>query len=191
MDIEESRLMFRFRDDTEVIKFDDTSYYEKAFHNLPFGKGVDFVVDSRDGVSLIEVKNCTGYERENKFRTRCDFVCKQDYNENSFDIEVAQKTASTLACLTGAWTMQKRTEKAEELIPFWKAITDHGVWSDEKKLLIILVLQGDFGSKSRSKKMIMKSIQDSLKKKLSWLNCKVSVVDSDTCQDKEFSIVCH
>lgn len=47
----------------------------------------------------------------------------------------------------------------------------------------------DFGNKIRTKKMIMKDLQDSMKKKLDWLNCRVSVVDSDTYNTKIFQNV--
>ena len=54
---------------------------------------------------------------------------------------------------------------------------------------MILFLEGDFGGKTRSKKMIMKALQNSINKKLKWINCRVSVVDSDTYNTKLFQIV--
>lgn len=58
-----------------------------------------------------------------------------------------------------------------------------------KKKYVILFLKGDFACRSRSKKTIMKSLQDSINKKLKWLNCQVSVVDSGTYDPKIFQIV--
>jgi hypothetical protein len=43
MVIEESRMKFEFPDSSDVIKFDDTSYYRKEFNTLPGAKGVDFI----------------------------------------------------------------------------------------------------------------------------------------------------
>ena len=38
-------------------------------------------------------------------------------------------------------------------------------------------------------KMIMEKLQRSIRKKMRWLDCKVSVVDSDTYDKKIFMIV--
>ena len=59
----------------------------------------------------------------------------------------------------------------------------------QRKKYVILFLEGDFGSKTRTKKMIMKALQDSMNKKLQWINCRVSVVDSDTYNSKIFRVV--
>lgn len=37
--------------------------------------------------------------------------------------------------------------------------------------------------------MIMNELQKSIKRKLKWINCRVSVVDSDTYNSKIFKIV--
>jgi hypothetical protein len=52
-----------------------------------------------------------------------------------------------------------------------------------------LFLEGDFGTRTRTKKMIMKELQDSMNKKLRWIDCRVSVVDSDTYDPRIFRIV--
>lgn len=54
---------------------------------------------------------------------------------------------------------------------------------------MILFLEGDFGGKTRTKKMIMQALQNSMNKKLQWINCRVSVVDSDTYDPRLFQIV--
>ena len=92
---------------------------------------------------------------------------------DSLDIEVAQKTAMTVAALTGAKSFGDTKDCSD----------------DSKKKYVILFLEGDFGSRTRSKKMIMKELQDSMNKKLQWINCRVSVVDSDTYNPKIFRIV--
>lgn len=60
---------------------------------------------------------------------------------------------------------------------------------DSKKKYVILFLEGDFGGKTRSKKMIMKSLQDSMNKNFSGSIRRVSVVDSDTYDPRLFQIV--
>lgn len=112
-------------------------------------------------------------------------------NRDSFDIEVAKKVASTIACLYGAWTEIKRTEKALLLKKFWKALIDPKILKDRKRIEVILFLEGDFlkdGPQSRTKKMMMKRIQESISAKLEWLNCKVFVVDSNTYKKAMFEL---
>ena len=46
----------------------------------------------------------------------------------------------------------------------------------------------EVSKKTRRKTTIMMELQRSIKKKLSWLNCVVSVVDSATYQNKIFSV---
>ena len=53
---------------------------------------------------------------------------------------------------------------------------------------MILFLEGDFGCQTRTKKAIMKALQDSMNMKLQWLKCQVSVVDSDTYNHSLFEV---
>ena len=103
---------------------------------------------------------------------------------DSLDIEVAQKTAMTVAALTGAKSFGDTKECLEELKEYIQFLSSDRFSDDSKKKYVILFLEGDFGSRTRSKKMIMKELQDSMNKKLQWINCKVSVVDSDTYNPK-------
>lgn len=48
--------------------------------------------------------------------------------------------------------------------------------------------EGNFGSHTRTKKMIMSDLQRSINSKMRWMNCKVSVVDSSTYNEKIFQI---
>ena len=76
-------------------------------------------------------------------------------------------------------------------MPFWKGFCDGKIVNEKKKIHVVLFLEGDFDLQkicSRTKPMIMKRLQDSINKKLSWLNCRVSVVDSDTYNEKYFSV---
>ena len=68
-------------------------------------------------------------------------------------------------------------------------MSDESFSDVSKKKYVILFLEGDFGSKSYSKKMIMQSLQDSMKRKLRWFDCRVSVVDSDSYDPRIFQIV--
>ena len=200
MIIEESNLKFCFSDEVSAIKFDDTDYYRKKFNNLPSGKGVDILVDSENIFQFIEIKNCTGHERENLWRTSVNNSKISSAPEtleigdrDSVDIEVAKKVASTISCLFGLWTKSESVENSLELLKFYGGMNDKKICKDKKRILVILFLEGDFnvGTRvgTRSKKMIMERIQDSIKKKLSWLNCKVMVVDSDTYKERFFKII--
>lgn len=197
MVINESNMEFRFYEGVNAIKFDDTEFYRKAFNRLPGGKGVDIIAYSDDEIQLIEVKNCTGNEVENRWRISVDnrniASAPRDLdveNRNSVDIEVVKKVASTISCLYGAWTESQMSEKAKELANFGKNMNQKSMLGDKKSLVVLLVLEGDFGSysTSRSKKMIMSGIKNSIDSKLKWLKCRVEVVDSDTNRNHLFSI---
>lgn len=189
---EESGLKFGFPDGSDVVKFDDTLYYRNEFNALPGSKGVDFISDEKDTLSFIEVKNCMGNEGNNRWRimpnnskrmTTHTTVDVED--RDSLDIEVPQKVAMTLAALSGVKSYEKSRTSVAEL----KGITETSFSDKEKKKYVILFLEGDFGSHTRSKKMIMGSLQQSMKTKMRWLNCRVSVVDSDTYDKKIFEIL--
>ena len=186
--LDESGLRFVF--DGYAVKFDETAYYKKYYaSNQPGGKGVDFIALSPNRVQMIEVKNCLGNEAENQWRigkdnsSRAKRTPGQDETDrDSVDIEIAKKIASTIACLYGAWTKAARSDSMKELAALWMAVTDSQLPADRKQLQVILFLEGNFGSQTRDKKTIMKGLQESIQKKLSWLNCKVSVIDSDQCR---------
>ena len=57
------------------------------------------------------------------------------------------------------------------------------------KKYVILFLEGDFGTHTNSKKMIMEKLQRSINTKMRWMDCRVSVVDSDTYNERIFKIV--
>ena len=195
--IEESGLKFSFSDETIAIKFDDRGFYRNFFNKLPGGKGVDIVADSSDYFQFIEIKNCTGHERENLWRTSVnngmisqapEANSNGEYRE-SLDFEIAKKVASTISCFYGAWSKEMHTETSAELAPFWKKLNETKIKKDEKQIRVILFLEGNFDAVgSRSKKMIMQRLESSIQGKLSWLNCKVSVVDSTTCTDRFFRV---
>lgn len=193
---EESGLKFLFPQNDTVVKFDDTKFYRDYFNKLPEAKGVDFISVDKDKIAFIEVKNCTGDEGNcrwriapnNQKRNTTHTVVNVE-GRDSLDIEVAQKTAMTVAALTGAKSFGDTKDCLEELKEYIQFLSSDRFSDDSKKKYVILFLEGDFGSRTRSKKMIMKELQDSMNKKLQWINCRVSVVDSDTYNPKIFRIV--
>ena len=106
---EESGLKFQFPENDTVIKFDDTKFYRDYFNKLPESKGVDFISVAKDKIAFIEVKNCTGDEGNCRWRIAPDNQKRNTVHtsvnvegRDSLDIEVAQKTAMTIAALIGA-----------------------------------------------------------------------------------------
>lgn len=198
MVIEEGTLKFEFKEGIQAVKFDDTEFYRKKFNLLPASKGVDILADSKEMIQFIEVKNCRGYETENMWRTSTNNSKVnsapgelEDSERESFDIEIAKKVASTITCLVGAWTKSEQIEKADVLSAYWKWIGDAKIPRNKKKIVVILFLEGNFGEKNpktRTKKMIMQRIQQSINSKLSWINCRVAVVDSDTYNESYFNV---
>lgn len=198
MNIEESNLTFMFPEQMAVTKFDGTKYYRESYRKQPYGKGVDIIADSGEMLQLIEVKNCTGHEAENAWRTSVNNsklasapATLDVEDRDSLDIELAKKVASTIACLYGAWTKAPQSESAQVLSTFWEKACSEKIPLSRKTVMVILFLEGNFDnpkSKTRSKKMIMKRLEDSANIKLSWLNCRVSVVDSTTYNTKCFAV---
>lgn len=193
MEINESNLNFRFKSDF-ALKFDDTQFYRRTFNFLPGSKGVDILYNSAQHLVMLEIKNCSGQESENRWRiapnNQKKHLAPEGASErDSLDIEVAQKVAMTIACLTGAATFGDLRPTAQPLVPFSDALHGEEFSTCAKKLLVILFLEGQFRSQARTKKMVMTDLQHSLRKKLDWLNCTVSVVDSSTYNQDIFQLV--
>lgn len=189
MAIEESGLKFEFPTGSTAVKFDDTDFYRKSFNVFADSKGVDFISDTKEFFVFTEVKNCKGDEANNIWRIypdnkRVGMMTGRD----SLDIEVTKKVVMTLAALAGVQTYGNHRKDTEELLDFAKKAFGTVYAEDQKKMLVILFLEGDFGSTNRPKKMIMKDLQDSINKKLRWLKCRVSVVDSTTYNKKVFEL---
>lgn len=190
----ESHIDFEFPDECKVIKFDDSNFYRQAFVRLPGGKGVDFLVDCDERFIFLEVKNCTGHEAENRKRTK---ICANgragesgvSFDADTFDVEVSAKIAMSLACLVGAYTKEQTSSNAQELKTYCESLISKEVRTKKKEIVVILVLEGDFSSAVRTKKMEMQRIQESIRNKLNWLATKkVYVVDSDTYGERYFKM---
>lgn len=185
MTMNEGNLEFTFNESFKVIKFDDNEFYRKYFMKLPEAKGIDFIINDNNDLIFLEVKDCCGYERENLYRTRINF------NENkkiSLDIEVAKKMESTISCLVGAYTRKESCKIGEKFLELCENLKLPKIQTGKKQLWVILLFEGDFQVKARTKEMIMSEIQKSLKEKLKWLECKVSVVDINTYRKNFFEI---
>ena len=195
MVLTEGKLQFTFPGE-KAIKFDDTDFYRKRFNKLSGAKGVDFICDTDDFLMLLEVKDCLGNEAENRWRVAVDNTkvatsptSVDTEGRESFDNEVAHKVAMTISCLLGAQTFgENRPFQQEELIPYAKALENEKIAQRNKNVFVVLLLEGDFQSGTRTKKMNMDRIQLSIEKKLKWLNCKVSVVDASTDRSKLFEV---
>lgn len=79
--------------------------------------------------------------------------------------------------------------KADDLKPYFKSITSSKFEKGQNSLQVVLFLEGDFGAKTRSKKMIMKRIQEKLAEKMKWLNCIVRVVDLNSYNNQYYNVV--
>ncbi len=174
MTIEESGLRFDFAPSYQVIKFDETNFYRQYFNKLPGSKGIDMMALSSSVVLMIEVKNFTGYEMDNTWRTVSN---KLRDGEESLDIEVAKKVAMSLACLFGASTKKEKSSNAASLDPYFESLAGK-VGRQEAKLQVVLFVEGVTDSHARTKKMKMKALTDSIKRQLSWLACDVLVEDT-------------
>ena len=114
MIVSESDIEFTFGEQygNLVLKYDDTPYYTERFNAQPGAKAVDFIAVSDKHYVLIEVKNCIGDESGNRWRIapnnqKRDTVGADGRDvstRDSLDIEVAQKTAMTLAGMLGAFS---------------------------------------------------------------------------------------
>lgn len=178
-----------------MIKFDGTKFYRDYFNKLPEAKGVDFISVDKNKIAFIEVKNCTGDEGNCRWRIAPNNQKRNTTHtsvdvegRDSLDIEVAQKVAMTLSALIGAKTFENTKECVKELKEFVQFLSQDTFADDSKKKFVVLFLEGDFGTRTRSKKMIMQDLQNSMNKKLKWINCRVSVVDSDTYNSMLFQV---
>lgn len=127
MEINESNLTFSFADGTTVIKFDNTDFYRKVFNKLPGSKGVDIIADSNDMLQLIEIKNCTGHESENRWRISIDNSklssapnTLEIADRDSLDIEIAKKVAATMPVSMARGQNRRNRRVPRRFLLFWQ-----------------------------------------------------------------------
>ncbi len=159
-------------------------------------KGWTLLLQEKNNIAFIEVKNCLGDEANCRWRIfpnnqkrETSYICVDVDGRDSLDIEIPQKVAMSLAALLGAKSFERTKDSVEELREIQKVIFSDSFSDDTKKIFVILFLEGDFGSHTRTKKMIMSEIQRSMNTKMRWLNCRISVVDSSTYDEKIFRII--
>lgn len=186
----ESNIKFEFPDDFYVSKFDDTAFYRDNVNALNGCKAIDFVAAGTNRYAFIEVKNCLGDEANNRWRIapnnskRDTIPTNHDVSDrDSLDIEMAQKTASTIAALVGAYSAPTPERNAEECYDVASMLCDEKIHTGERKILVILVLDGDFGCQTRNDNMIRNGLRQSIEKKLKWLKCTVWVTTSTEFSD--------
>lgn len=160
----ESRINFDFAT-SHVIKFDEVDYFVRKYQKLNDSKGVDFLAYDQSTLWFIEVKNFTGYEKEENTIERLKV---RNGTIESVDLEVALKVRSSIACLVGAGSRQISDynlyyQKMKEII------------NNNKKFKVILFLEGNFGKTPRDEARILHIISQSIKNQLSWLNTDVHV----------------
>lgn len=116
--IEESSLRFTFDEDTEAVKFDDTDFYRRRFSSFPGAKGIDILAESTEIIQLIEIKNCTGHESENIWRTSVN-NSKIESAPRGLDMSRRNRVA-----FGKVWLMRKYlgTEKSYWSSCFWRGI---------------------------------------------------------------------
>ena len=175
-----------------AVKFDDSLFYRKKFEkNLDGAKGVDCIAVSKDHLLLLEIKDCEGHESDNRWRVSPNNR-KRDTSatpvdtegRDSVDIEVAQKVIMSLACLVGA-VRQKETDYIRNE---WNGVPDQLDFRNIPKICVVLFLTGDFSTKTRTEKMILRGLQESIESKLKWLKCLVLVENMSTQRKKYYHV---
>ncbi len=189
MIVSESDIEFTFGElyGNLVLKYDDTPYYAERFNAQPGAKAVDFIAVSDKRYLLIEVKNCVGDEASNRWRIAPNNQKRdtagtggRDVSErDSLDIEVAKKTAMTLAGMVGAFSNPMPAAKHASCDAFAQALCSQEIASGQRKIVVVLVLDGQFGCASRDDHAIRRRLREELEKKIKWLSATVLVTTSD------------
>lgn len=185
MVIQENRLKFSFPDDILAIKYDDTRFYRNLYEKIPNAKGVDILALAPTTTYIIEVKDCSD-TAENQDKWRRSF--SETEGMNKLVEEIALKVAHTCAALVGASTFRDRCKAAIELEPVADSLTDGRIAQCERKLLVILHLEGDFSCRTRPTSAIFRDLKVRLQRKLHWLNCSVDVVNSSTSRSRDYAV---
>lgn len=143
MIVSESDIEFTFGEQygNFVLKYDDTPYYTERFNAQPGTKAVDFIAVSDKHYVLIEVKNCIGDESGNRWRIAPNNQ-KRDTagadgrdvsTRDSLDIEVAQKTAMTLAGMVGVFSNPMPATKHASCDAFAQALCSQEIANGQRK----------------------------------------------------------
>ena len=192
MIISESGIRFEFSDDYTVLKYDDTDFHKLLYNTLSGTKAVDFLAANGNAFLFIEVKNCVGNEADNRWRIAVN-NSKRDtiptghdvVDRDSFDIEIPQKVAMSIAALVGAYTRPTPHRYSDTCMPVAEKLCSEDIRTEDthaakRRIYIILVLEGSFGNglKTNTERMVRDRIARSMKNKLKWLNCTVQVISA-------------
>ena len=152
MIVSESDIEFTFGEQygNLVLKYDDTPYYTERFNAQPGAKAVDFIAVSDKHYVLIEVKNCIGDESGNRWRIAPNNQKRNTAGadgrdvstRDSLDIEVAQKTAMTLAGMLGAFSNPMPATKHASCDAFARALCSQEIANGQRKIVVVLGLDG-------------------------------------------------
>ena len=185
MEIRESDMLFSFRDGVAAVKYDDEPFYRKRYNIAEGTKGVDIVADCDTVMYLIEIKNCEG-TAENQDAWRRHYTGTKSMETLATD--VALKVAHACACLAGISTYGEYNEGAAKLLRYAHALHAPNIASHDKKILVLLYLEGDFSCQSRTNEMIYGDLQKRIARRLKWLNCKVDVVSTRKRSPRDFEV---
>lgn len=162
----ESRMLFSVdsMNDINIVKFDETTFFDKHYKKLQGSKGIDFLIyeRSKNEFFLVEVKNFRGSEHEPKTKERLKLGTSE-----SITYETALKVRDSISCIVGA------IRKIQEVdITEFKSILH-----PESKIKVILLLEAP-----RERAIDYKRLTDDLKNQLAWLNVKVLVLNKEDLQ---------
>lgn len=179
MQIKEGSLLFDFKDGVKAIKFDEQVFYRKKFNVLEGARGVDILAYDSDCFMILEIKDFTSHETENRKRIApASSGSTKQRSTETLDVELALKVRETLACLLAA----ALDDNEEDISPFFKPIVDKVRGKSKITLKVLLFVEGNFPKFS----IYSQHMLYNLKKKLRWLNARVFIENIDTHKAQHF-----
>jgi hypothetical protein len=171
MKFKEGNLEFDFDEQawSHVIKFDEHIDYAKVKNQVPETKGVDFTGILNDSTFVaIEVKDFRGFKTQ------------ENHREEPLEIEVAKKLVGSLATVYAGC-------RASTYNGFlWKEYNEL-IQNRENEVHIILWYEADpLDSRQTHLKGRRNNLKDKLKNKLSWLKCRVWVLNCNNYDSSKF-----
>lgn len=154
LEFPESRLVFKFDDQWQVLKWDEDPAYTAGLQRFQQTKAVDFFALYNGTPYFIEVKNFRRYRIENKRRLTSDELVR----------EVSQKVRDTIG---GATWAQGRTHHDSRLDRFLRPLFT------DRKCKVVLWLEEDLSPRPADRSALAGKLRHSLQ----WLNPHVLVLD--------------
>jgi hypothetical protein len=183
LELDEGRLRFAFPADCEVVKFDDSDWYRRTQRDGI--KGMDFLVTQGHQHWWVEVKDCQGFENENKPRlspaepvalepsrkwlqTMAYDDSVQVKRKKPFILdEVAEKLHGTLLTLMAA-RRAPADNSARVLHPFMAVVDGSPAWT------VVLLLTWE----DRDFKRLAVRLQDQFAKKLKTFRVQTYIINT-------------